>query len=71
MSGKLPEGWAEAMSGLQGDAGGAKAESWRPASPARRRWKCWCPRLPELVGGSADLTGSNLTLVKAWPGGAG
>ena len=36
-----------------------------PATPARTRSRRWRPRCPELFGGSADLSESNLTDVKA------
>ncbi len=37
------------------------------AKPASWRWKACTAALPELLGGSADLTGSNLTNTKSTP----
>ena len=60
MRGELPEGWAhradEAIRAIAADA----------ASPATRKaslsaLNALAPELPELIGGSADLTGSNCT----------
>ena len=60
MAGRLPEGWAE---GLRQLAASAQAEK---RSLATRQSSQQClnvlgPALPELFGGSADLTGSNNT----------
>lgn len=59
ISGKLPEGWEKAL------------PVYTPADAAQASRKLseivlgkLCPIMPELVGGSADLTGSNLTKVK-------
>ncbi len=61
MRGELPEGWArladEAIAGID-DAG--KDMATRKASLVALN--ALAPHLPELAGGSADLTGSNLTL---------
>jgi transketolase len=60
MSGKLPHGWCQhadkAIAEI--DAEGAKMAT-RQAS--RRALNAFAPFLPEMAGGSADLTGSNLT----------
>jgi transketolase len=63
MSGKLPESWHEAArdalaAAAQVDAPQATRQSSQLALNAIG------PRLPELLGGSADLTGSNNTLRK-------
>ena len=42
----------------------AKAPSSRRGSPRRRCWRSSCRSIPGLIGGSADLTGSNGTLTK-------
>ena len=39
-------------------------QSSPPASPRRRFWRSCCLSIPGLIGGSADLTGSNGTLTK-------
>ncbi|KAG0705198.1 Transketolase, thiamine diphosphate binding domain-containing protein [Suillus ampliporus] len=59
ISGKLPEGWEQTL------------PVYKPADPAQASRKlselvltAITPALPDLMGGSADLTGSNLTKVK-------
>jgi len=67
MQGKLPEGWAETMSAYK-----AQLAETRPKLATRQAsqkvLEVLVPAVPELVGGSADLTGSNLTLVKGMAG---
>ncbi len=63
MQGKLPEGWAEAMSAYKASLAEAKPKlATRQAS--QKALEVLVQAVPELVGGSADLTGSNLTLIK-------
>ena len=60
MEGRLPEGWRDAIRGL---AASAQAEM-KPLATRQSSQACLDvlgPRLPELFGGSADLTGSNNT----------
>ncbi|HMA39800.1 MAG TPA: transketolase [Gemmatimonadales bacterium] len=57
-SGRLPEGWDGALPVF----GPADAQATRAASG--KVLNAIAPRLPELIGGSADLTGSNLTHIK-------
>jgi transketolase len=59
IAGKLPEGWEKTL------------PLYKPSDPAQASRKlseialtAITPSLPELMGGSADLTGSNLTKVK-------
>jgi transketolase len=59
ISGELPSGWE------------SKLPVYSPKDPAQASRKlseivltAICPTLPELIGGSADLTGSNLTRTK-------
>jgi transketolase len=63
MAGDLPEG---AFAGV--DAHIAKAEAEKPAAATRQHsgaaLEQLVPAIPEMVGGSADLTGSNNTIVK-------
>jgi transketolase len=63
IAGKLPENWHEAVAALkQGIAEQKPKIASRQAS--QRCLEVLVPATPDLVGGSADLTGSNLTLVK-------
>jgi transketolase len=63
MAGDLPAGAFEAI-----DAHIAKAEAEKPAAATRQHsgaaLETLIPAIPEMVGGSADLTGSNNTIVK-------
>ncbi|MCC7280901.1 MAG: transketolase [Acetobacteraceae bacterium] len=62
-SARLPDDWRAGL-----DAAREKAAADRPKIATRqasqRALEALVPAIPELVGGSADLTGSNLTLVK-------
>ncbi|KAF7775394.1 transketolase [Pseudoalteromonas citrea] len=67
MKGELPDTWAE-----QSEAYIAQLQA-NPASPATRKasqnaLNTYGPLLPEFMGGSADLAGSNLTI---WDGSKG
>ncbi len=67
MAGKLPEGWVEAMAAYKTTLAEQKPKlATRQAS--QKALEVLVPAIPELVGGSADLTGSNLTLVKGMGG---
>jgi len=63
MAGELPQGAFAAL-----DAHIAKAEAEKPAAATRQHSGAalaeLIPAVPEMVGGSADLTGSNNTIVK-------
>ena len=63
MAGRLPDDFHEAMAALKADI----AET-RPKIASRQSsqkvLEALVPAVPELVGGSADLTGSNLTFAK-------
>jgi transketolase len=59
LSGELPAGWADALPTY---APGDKALATRKTSEATLN--ALAPVLPELIGGSADLTHSNLTELK-------
>jgi transketolase len=64
MAGELPEGWSAAVeAAMAGAVAGAQTVATRKAS--QLALEALGPLLPELVGGSADLTGSNLTM---WSG---
>jgi len=56
----LPQDWTARCNGLL-DAIAAKAESIATRKASQNAIEGLAPILPELVGGSADLTGSNLT----------
>jgi transketolase len=63
INGKLPENWHEAVAALKANIAETKPKlATRQAS--QKVLEALVPATPELVGGSADLTGSNLTLVK-------
>ncbi|HEX5047955.1 MAG TPA: transketolase [Gammaproteobacteria bacterium] len=63
MRGDLPEEWARhADEAVRNIAAAAKPMATRKASQVAL--EAFAPALPELVGGSADLTGSNNTLHK-------
>jgi transketolase len=63
MRGELPTSWREhAVKGIEAIAAAGKTMATRKASQGAL--EAFAPALPELVGGSADLTGSNNTLHK-------
>src|SRR5712664_2040380 len=64
MAGELPGDFDEKVSFLLKEAS-EKAETMATRKASQRVLEVLVPALPELLGGSADLTGSNLTLVKA------
>ena len=62
LSGKLPEGW---VSALPTYTPADKALATRQTS--EKTLNALAQAIPELIGGSADLTHSNLTLLKGFP----
>ncbi|MFZ9433855.1 MAG: transketolase family protein, partial [Burkholderiaceae bacterium] len=66
MAGDLPPNFAEIAEGLVGDVH-EKAETVASRKASQIALEHFTARLPELLGGSADLTGSNLTQPKATP----
>ncbi|HLJ05323.1 MAG TPA: transketolase [Acetobacteraceae bacterium] len=64
MAGKLPDTWHEAVAALK-----QQFLDTRPKVASRQSSQttldALVPATPELIGGSADLTGSNLTFVKS------
>jgi len=64
MAGQLPGDFDEKVSSLLKEAG-EKAEATATRKASQQVLEVLVPALPELLGGSADLTGSNLTMVKA------
>jgi len=63
-AGELPGGWKNRCAAIL-DKVSAKAEAVATRKASQNALEGLAPLLPELVGGSADLTGSNLTL---WSG---
>jgi len=64
IAGELPAGWAAAVDAMVAKAH-EKAESVASRKASQNALEALGPALPGLIGGSADLTGSNLTL---WSG---
>jgi len=64
MAGKLPENFHEAVAALRASIAEQKPNIASRAA-SQKTLEAFIPAVPELVGGSADLTGSNLTLVKS------
>ena len=64
VSGRLPEGWSQAASNFINSVVAA-GESVATRQASRQALDGFGPLLPELIGGSADLAGSNLTI---WSG---
>jgi transketolase len=62
--GDLPSGFDEKLSALVQETN-QKAETIATRKASQNALEALVSALPELVGGSADLTGSNLTMVKA------
>jgi transketolase len=63
MAGRLPDDFHEALAALRTSI--AERRPWLSGRAASQAvLEALVPAVPELVGGSADLTGSNLTLVK-------
>ena len=67
MSGKLPPGWRRHAEGFLAKVN-EKAETIASRKASQNTIEALAPVLPELIGGSADLAGSNLTL---WSGSKG
>ncbi|HEX2649031.1 MAG TPA: transketolase [Burkholderiales bacterium] len=63
-NGDLPEGFSGKIKALLEETSG-KAETIATRKASQNVLEALVPAMPELVGGSADLTGSNLTMVKA------
>ena len=63
MAGELPEGFAESLPALVA-ALGQRSEATATRKASQLALDAMAPRLPEIFGGSADLTSSNLTNFK-------
>src|SRR5260221_3712310 len=64
MAGDWPADFPDRAKGLVSEAV-LKAEPIATRKASQNTLEVLVPALPELVGGSADLTGSNFTMVKA------
>jgi transketolase len=62
MAGRLPDNWHEAVAELKQDIADSRPKIATHAA-SQKCLETLVPATPELIGGSADLTGSNLTLV--------
>ena len=67
MEGKLPVDWNAHVEAVVGEVM-HKAETIASRKASQNTIESFAPKLPELIGGSADLAGSNLTL---WSGSRG
>ena len=63
IAGRLPDNWHEAVATLKQDIADHRPRLASRAS-SLTCLEALVPAIPELIGGSADLTGSNLTLVE-------
>jgi transketolase len=64
VAGRFPADFAARLKALIDDTN-AKAETLATRKASQNALEVLVPALPELLGGSADLTGSNLTMAKA------
>ena len=64
MAGELPADFRASAEALLGETD-AKAETVATRKASQNALEVLVAALPEMIGGSADLTGSNLTMVKA------
>ncbi len=64
VKGELPAGYSSAVDSFIKDVT-AKADAIATRKASQNALEVLVPALPELIGGSADLTGSNLTMAKA------
>ncbi|HRD32673.1 MAG TPA: transketolase [Rhodocyclaceae bacterium] len=67
INGELPADWSAHVDRVIADVA-AKAETIATRKASQNSIEAFAPKLPELLGGSADLAGSNLTL---WSGSKG
>jgi transketolase len=63
IEGRLPDTWNDAVAALKQEIADSKPKLATRQS-GQKVLETLVPATPELIGGSADLTGSNLTLVK-------
>lgn len=67
MAGELPAGWADHVEGIISQIN-AREETIATRKASQNSIEALAPVLPEMLGGSADLAGSNLTM---WSGSKG
>jgi transketolase len=67
MGGELPADWSDEVARKLGEIA-ARGENIATRKASQNAIATFAPQLPELIGGSADLAASNLTL---WPGSKG
>ncbi len=63
IDGRLPDNWNDAVAAMKQEIADSKPKLATRQS-GQKVLETLVPATPELIGGSADLTGSNLTLVK-------
>jgi transketolase len=63
-SGALPAGWKQAAADFKAKVM-AEQPKWATRKASQEALEALTPAIPELIGGSADLTHSNLTITKA------
>jgi transketolase len=66
IDGKVPDTWNDAIGAMKQQIAESKPKLATRAS-SQKVLETLVPNTPELIGGSADLTGSNLTQVKGQP----
>jgi len=64
LAGRLPEGWAAAAQAFK-DKVAADRPSWATRKASQEALEVLTREIPALIGGSADLTHSNLTITKS------
>ncbi|WP_227010257.1 transketolase [Pelagibius marinus] len=64
MAGKLPEGWQDAVAAFKAEIA-AEAPSVATRVSSQKTLDVLAAAIPEMIGGSADLTGSNNTKAKS------
>ncbi|GAB4224495.1 MAG: transketolase [Kiloniellaceae bacterium] len=64
MAGKLPEGWQEALAAFKAEIA-AEAPKVATRVSSQKTLDVLAAAIPEMIGGSADLTGSNNTKAKS------
>jgi transketolase len=63
-AGQLPETWKQAVSAFKQKVS-AEQPKWATRKASQEVLEALTPAIPEMIGGSADLTHSNLTITKA------
>ncbi|ARJ67375.1 transketolase [Magnetospirillum sp. ME-1] len=63
-AGQLPEAWKQAVSDFKKKVS-AEQPKWATRKASQEVLEALTPVIPEMIGGSADLTHSNLTITKA------